>query len=105
MKLIAATVLFAAVAGTGLAAVRLVEDPLPGTNSGPVMNGDACEFDFFLGQTVCTTSPYSVVPRELGALTFFSVDPSESYWTWSPEGFLRAFQFSFPNVCTNLYLR
>ncbi|MAF64188.1 MAG: hypothetical protein CMJ84_00830 [Planctomycetes bacterium] len=75
---------------------RLVEVPLPGTGGGVVMEGDACVFDPFLGQTVCTTNPYTVAPLTLGALTFFSVDFAGTIIDWTPDGFLRAFLFSFP---------
>ena len=75
---------------------RSVTDPLPGTEGGPVQEGDACVFDPFLGQTVCTTSPYSVAPLTLGALTFFAVDPAGTIIDWTPGGFLKAFLLSFP---------
>jgi hypothetical protein len=60
------------------------------------LSGDACVFDPFLGQSVCTTSPYSVAPLSLGALTFFAVDQASTIIDWTPEGFLRAFELSFP---------
>jgi len=64
--------------------------------SDPLLAGEACEYDGFLGLTTCLVEPFAVLPRRIGAHSFHSIAPPANETLWGAGTFLRAFAFSFP---------